>query len=83
MARRAFHPQLPLSPRWVTYPLRESSDRVRQLLSAIICLLPGTLASHLEGGNLHIHVLNGEQPWKPTVERLELRLMALLGEASP
>ncbi len=80
VARRAFYPRMPLAPGWEQYPLRESSLPVRQMLSAVVCLLPGTLASHMEGDTLHLHVLDRGQPWHPTVQRLEELLMRMLGE---
>ncbi|MFC3607510.1 Na+/H+ antiporter subunit E [Stutzerimonas tarimensis] len=83
VARRALHPQVPLAPAWVDYPLRCDSPSVRLLLPALVGLLPGTLVSEADGRVLRIHVLNLQQPWEPVVAELEQRLAALLraGEA--
>ncbi|TLX58785.1 sodium:proton antiporter [Stutzerimonas nosocomialis] len=82
VARRAAHPGCPLQPEWVEYPLAESSERVRILLSALVGLLPGTLASQIEGSRMQLHVLDGGQPWQATVADLEARLIRLLDGGS-
>lgn len=79
VARRALHPRLPLAPAWRDYPLACGVPRVRLLLSALVGLLPGTLASQVEGDCLRVHVLDHEQPWQATVAELERRLARLLG----
>ncbi|MGM8225177.1 Na+/H+ antiporter subunit E [Cellvibrio sp. ARAG 10.3] len=78
VARRALHPQLPLSPAWVIYPLRSPSPRVHLLLSAMVGLMPGTLASHVDNDNLYLHVLDKEQDWRAAVTRMEAHLAQLL-----
>lgn len=79
VARRALHPNLPLDPGWVTYPLRCPNHRVRLLLSAMVGLMPGTLSSHFDGENLYLHVLDQGQDWRTTVTRMETHLAHLLG----
>ncbi|GAB3478503.1 Na+/H+ antiporter subunit E [Azotobacter salinestris] len=79
VARRALHPRLPLAPAWRDYPLACSEPRVRLLLSALVGLLPGTLASEVEGDCLRMHLLDHEQPWQATVAELERHLARLLG----
>lgn len=83
VARRAVQPRMPLSPAWVSYPLSISQPHYRLLFSSMIGLLPGTLASHIEGDLLCMHVLDDGQPWESSARRLEQRLMAVLGEAQP
>ena len=59
--------------------LGSQSPRVRLLLSALVGLLPGTLASRIEGDEMRVHVLDERLPWQATVADLEQRLERLLG----
>jgi len=79
VARRALQPRCPLQPAWHPYPLRSRSPRVRLLLSALVGLLPGTLASRVDADELRVHVLDERLPWQTTVAELERRLERLLG----
>lgn len=79
VARRAWHPRLPIAPKWHRYPMSSTDPRVKLLLSAMVGLLPGTLASHFEGQTLYLHTLDHKQSWHGTVERLEQKLDRLLG----
>ena len=54
---------------------------MRLLLSALVGLLPGTLASRIDGGQLRVHVLDEQLPWQATIAELERRLERLLGAA--
>jgi len=78
VAMRAVHPKRPLQPAWLDYTLRSSSSQVRLVLSALVGLLPGTLASRVEGNRMRVHVLDQRQPWEATVKDLEQRLDRLL-----
>jgi multicomponent Na+:H+ antiporter subunit E len=80
VAGRALRPRCPLQPGWHVYPLTSRSPRVRLLLSALVGLLPGTLASGIDGERMRIHVLDGRLHWRDTIAELEQRLEALLGE---
>lgn len=80
VARRAAHPGCPLQAEWVDYPLADSSERVRLLLSALVGLLPGTLASRIENDCMHMHVLDSTQPWHGTVVELEGHLIRLFDQ---
>jgi multicomponent Na+:H+ antiporter subunit E len=80
VAVRALHPRRPLQPAWLDYQLRSKSPRVRLLLSALVGLLPGTLASRIDADCMRVHVLNRRQRWEPTVIELEDRLVQLLGD---
>ena len=79
VARRALQPRCPLQPAWHPYSLCSQSPRVRLLLSALVGLLPGTLASRIEGDEMRVHVLDERLPWQATVADLEQRLERLLG----
>lgn len=78
VARRAWHPQLPIEPEWVCYEMNTTEPRAQLLLSAMVGLFPGTLASHIEGHTLHLHALDHRQDWRTTVARLEKHLDRLL-----
>lgn len=80
VASRALRPRCPLQPAWHDYPLTSPSPRVRLLLSALVGLLPGTLASGIEGERMRVHVLDERQPWQRVIAELELRLQRLLGD---
>ena len=80
VASRALRPRRPLQPAWHDYPLTSTSPRVRLLLSALVGLLPGTLASGIEGARMRVHVLDERQPWQRVVAELEQRLQRLLGD---
>lgn len=78
VALRALHPGRSLQPAWIDYRLRCDSPRIRLLLSAMVGLLPGTLASRIEGDCMRMHVLDERQPWEATLIELEARLTRLL-----
>ena len=71
-------PKRPLQPAWLDYTLTSSSSQVRLVLSALVGLLPGTLASQVQGDRMRVHVLDERQPWEATVHSLERRLERLL-----
>lgn len=79
VAKRAFHPQLPLDPAWVTYPFNSANPRVRLVLSAMVGLMPGTLSTHFDENVLHLHILDQRQDWRTPVARMEAHLARLLG----
>lgn len=83
VARRALQPRCPLQPAWHPYPLVSQSPRVRLLLSAMVGLLPGTLASRIDGQQMRVHVLDERLPWQATIAELEGHLERLLGEREP
>lgn len=78
VARRALHPRLPLAPGWVSYRFTSTNPRVHMLLSAIVGLLPGTLASHYDHQQMAVHALDQHSDWHPTIARLESLLDRLL-----
>lgn len=78
VAWRALHPRCPVDPGWTTYQLSEQAADVQVLLSALIGLLPGTLAACIEEGQMRVHVLDRGQDWQPVVAGLEWRLQRLL-----
>lgn len=83
VAVRALHPGRSLQPAWLVYPLTARSPQVRLVLSALVGLLPGTLASRVDGDSMRVHVLDQRQAWEPTVRALERRLQRLLTQEIP
>ncbi|MGM0631872.1 MAG: Na+/H+ antiporter subunit E [Pseudomonadota bacterium] len=79
VARRALRPGMPMDPAWRHYTLHTEDPGVRLALSAIVGLLPGTLASHIEGDTLHIHLLDCNSRWSDTVGALESHLIRVSG----
>jgi len=68
-----------IAPLWVEYPLQFLDLRVQLGLSAIVGLLPGTLAARIEDNIMHVHVLDTSQPWQRDIAALEQHLARLLG----
>lgn len=58
VAWRAFHPDLPIEPKFLDYPLRLEAGRPQVYLVSVINLLPGTLSVSLGTSSLIIHTLN-------------------------
>jgi multicomponent Na+:H+ antiporter subunit E len=62
VARRALDPRLPLRPGFVAYPTRLSSGIRRNVFTTLTSLLPGTVPTGEEHGQLVYHCLDVEQP---------------------
>ncbi len=79
VARRTLKRSAPVAPAWARHELQSDDPAVRLALSAIVGLLPGTLASHFDEKYLHIHLLDRNTDWQKTVDRLEHQLIRLSG----
>jgi multicomponent Na+:H+ antiporter subunit E len=62
VARRALDPRLPLCPGFVAYPTRLSSGMRRNVFTTLTSLLPGTVPTGEENGQLVYHCLDVQQP---------------------
>ena len=63
VARRALDPRLPLHPGFVVYPVGLPPGPARNMFTALMSLLPGTVpAGSDEKGGLLVHCLDAEQP---------------------
>jgi multicomponent Na+:H+ antiporter subunit E len=62
VARRALDPRLPLRPGLVAYPTRLSRGVRRNVFTTLTSLLPGTVPTGEENGQLLYHCLDVEQP---------------------
>lgn len=60
VARRAFHPGLPLAPLFLNYRLRLPEGPAQVFLADLVSLLPGTLSADLQQGYLTVHALDGD-----------------------
>jgi len=79
VARRAIHPDLPIAPDLVDYPLRLPPGLPRVMLLNIVNLLPGTLSAELDGRVLKVHVLDGLSDVIPELETLERHVARISG----
>lgn len=74
VVRRAFHPQLPLNPAMIEYPLDLTSAAARNLFVCTVSLLPGTLSVGLDENKLVAHVLDVERPFEQELKIIEHRV---------
>lgn len=79
VARRAFHPRLPIAPQLVDYPLRLPAGLPRVMLLNIVNLLPGTLSAELDRQVLKVHVLDSLGDVMPELETLERHVARISG----
>ena len=80
VAWRAFHPQIPINPGIVKYPLLLPPGLPRVFLINTVSLLPGTLSAELEPDELIVHALDTEQnvlAELKVVEQVVARLFAI------
>lgn len=84
VAYRALHPDLPVKPAWLHYPLRLPPGPGRVLFACAVNLQPGTLSADLQGDDLTIHLLIERPNTQIKLETLEQRVAALfLARLSP
>lgn len=76
---RAIRPSMPISPGFMSVPIRLSDVSARVLLADTVSLLPGTLSSGLSGDHLIVHVLDCRLPIVEDVRRVEDRISDALG----
>ena len=62
VARRALDPRLPLRPGFVAYPTRLPRGVRRNVFTTLTSLLPGTVPTGEDNGQLLYHCLDVEQP---------------------
>jgi multicomponent Na+:H+ antiporter subunit E len=78
VARRAFHPRLPLRPGFVTLHLRLPPGAGRVWLAMVVSLLPGTVSAELEGDRLVVHAVDTRAPVARSLRAAEMRLADML-----
>jgi len=79
VARRAMHPQLPISPGLFKYRFRLPPGLPRVFMANTVSLLPGTLSVELEEEILCIHVLDETGAIDEELKVLENRLADIFG----
>ena len=80
VARRALDPRLPLNPGFVLYPARLPPGPGRNMFTALMSLLPGTVPTGAaERGGLLIHCLDIEQPVAAQLAAEEALFAAVAG----
>lgn len=62
VARRAFHPRMPLKPDFVAYPVKLPRGQARNAFETITSLLPGTIPCDEDAHTIVYHCLDVGQP---------------------
>jgi len=79
VARRALHPQLPISPGLLDYRFRLPPGLPRVFMANTVSLLPGTLSVELCEEILRVHVLDETGAISEELNTLENRLADIFG----
>ncbi len=79
VALRTLHPQCPLTPGLLVYPLRLPVGPARIFFANTVSLLPGTLSADLENDRLTVHILDDRLPSLESLQSLELLIGGLFG----
>jgi multicomponent Na+:H+ antiporter subunit E len=79
VARRAFHPAVPVRPGWLDYPLRLPPGAGRVSFGNFISLMPGTLAAGEHDNALYIHCLDTTGSVVPKMAREEALIARSMG----
>jgi len=82
VARRAFHPRMPVAPELIEYPLRLPPGLSQVAMINITSLLPGTLSAEIEGQVLKVHVLDSRGDFLDGLNALEQRVGRMWRSAS-
>jgi multicomponent Na+:H+ antiporter subunit E len=78
VARRAFAPDMRLSPDWLVVPLN-LPEGARAVLGAELSLMPGSLAAGVDGESLLVHRLTSENDQTPReIAMLEAQITSML-----
>ena len=80
VSRRAMAPGLPVELDLISYETHLRSQTARVFFASTISLLPGTLSADLDGANLKVHVVSGEEDAREDLERLEHEVGRLFSE---
>lgn len=81
VARRAFHPRMPIDPDLVEYPLRLPPGLARVFMVNTINLLPGTLCAEIDSKRLRVHVLDARNNFQSEIEAVETGVARMFGVA--
>jgi multicomponent Na+:H+ antiporter subunit E len=81
VARRAFAPSLPLAPSLLAFPARLAAGPARDVFTATLSLMPGTLAVEPRETDIVIHVLVEGTAVEHELAALERRITEAMGAA--
>ncbi|MEN8177828.1 MAG: Na+/H+ antiporter subunit E [Pseudomonadota bacterium] len=79
VAWRAFHPDLPIAPDLIEYPLRLPPGLPQVFMANTVSLLPGTLSAELDRGVLQVHVLDRRKDFLAGLEAVEQSVARVFG----
>gem|GEM_PF-3127830 len=79
VARRALHPQLPISPGLFHHRWRLPPGLPRVFMANTVSLLPGTLSLELDANCLQVHVLDEGKDFLSELKKVEQRVAAMFG----
>lgn len=71
VARRVFHPDLPIQPALLRYKFRIKAETPRVIIANTTSLLPGTLSVDVTDDELLVHTLDETLPNAASLRRLE------------
>ncbi len=74
---RVLHPNLPINPGIIDYPLALDHQRARIFLANSITLLPGTITADLNDQRLLVHTLDTSNAVQDSICHLEARVAEL------
>jgi multicomponent Na+:H+ antiporter subunit E len=71
VARRTFHPALPIDPDLVEYRVGLPPGLPRVVMACVVNLLPGTLVAMFDQSLLKVHVLDRREDYRAELETIE------------
>jgi multicomponent Na+:H+ antiporter subunit E len=71
VARRAYHPRLPMNPGLMEYQMRLETPGEKHLVAGTVNLLPGTLCADIHQNRLTVHALDLAAPVTRDIQQLE------------
>jgi multicomponent Na+:H+ antiporter subunit E len=77
VAMATLSPRMRLAPFFIDYRIGLQNARSRLFFTNCVSLLPGTLATHLDGRQLRVHVLDEQTDPQSDLARLEARVGAM------
>lgn len=78
VARRVFHPRLPLQPGFITYQVRLPAGAARVFFANAVSMQPGTLSAQLGETTLRVHALDTNLPVLKNIQALETCVAKML-----
>ncbi len=79
VAWRAFHPDMPIAPDLIEYPLRLPQGLPQVFMANTVSLLPGTLSAALDRSVLKVHVLYRRKGFLAELESVEQSVARMFG----